>query len=483
MSRRAVAPRAFPVVARLRRVLRGRVPTLSALVLCALAPLTAADHDGDTIPVPQAVATALDAAAAAPDPAAALAELERYRGPPHALIDLALAQNLALLADAADASASATATAPVAASSASVTAPAASVRRLGALMAYRDALALDPTLSAAHLGLAQLDARAGDWRGARAELAPAVDADRATAQELLFYGQAAAMTGDWTLATVIAERGLLRFPGEPGFRRQRLDALLRAGEILPARADALALLATHPDDAALWTTIAWCAHQSADGPGERAALEAAWLAHAHDRADGLRLAHAQLDAQEPQAALATLDATQAAAPAAAAPASADPALATLAITAALAAHDVPAAERWLALLPPAARDRRQRLLATEVALQSGDAQAAATAAAALIALGEDDPAVLAWTGALAERAGDDPHAEAWYRQALAASASATSTDANAEPPAAHTAAVRLAALLIRESRRDEAAVLLATVLARHPDDQAARQLLDLAQAR
>jgi hypothetical protein len=436
----------------------------AATATLVLALATASAHGADASgarAIPPEAAAALNAAAAAKDPAAALAALDAYHGPPQALIECARAQADDQLADAAG--------------------PAGQPQRQAATAAYHAALALDPGLRQAHLGLAQDAARADDWATARDEIAAGLDIDRATAPELLFYAQAAAATGDWTLATVLSERGILRFPGEKAFRQQRLDALVRAGEILPARAAALALLdgsSTGAGDAALWRVVAWCDRQLGDAAGERAALEAVCLAPGHAAADVLRLARAQWDGGQARAVLVTLNATSAA--------PADPATVALAVSAARACHDLTAAQSWLARIAPAARDRRLRLLAAELAVQSGDDATAAHAAADLIALGENDPTVLVWAGAIAERGGDGAHAEAWYRQAFAGAdgpngnAATDPAHAPAEAPGVVTGGIRLAALLLKQGRRDEARDVLAVILARHGDDESAHRLMELA---
>ncbi len=80
-------------------------------------------------------------------------------------------------------------------------------------------------------------------------------------------------------------------------------------------------------------------------------------------------------------------------------------------------------------------------------------------------LGEHDPSVLTWAGALAEGRGEVARAETMYLQAV-----------GGERPATAAASLRLAALYLKQDRRQEAATVLAAHLVKHPDDTQARAL-------
>ena len=162
------------------------------------------------------------------------------------------------------------------------------------------------------------------------------------------------------------------------------------------------------------------------------------------------LATAQVAGGQAPAAVATL------APLLTDAASADPALVELAARAAIEADRAEQARRWLRAIPAAKRSRGGQLLVARLAVQADDVTEAQAALAAALQMGEPDPAIITWAGALAERSGDTARAEALYRQAE----SQTST----------TAGLRLALLLQRTGRHDEARAALAVYRKEHPGD-------------
>ena len=423
------------------------MPVIRAAVLpwaFALAVMAAEATSQLTTVTPEEADT-LRAAAAATDPAQAIAVLAAHRGPPHALLDLALAQAEHRAADAAG------------------EATAKAAHRTNASTAYRQALVRDPGLRAAHLGLARLAVDRDDWAAALVDLGAGLDASSASAGEWLFYASAAQRAGDRSLAESVARSGMTRFPAEPGFRRVLLALFVGSARVEEARQVALDLLAAAPD-ADLLQTLAWCEERRGDRAAALAALEAAQVLKPDDRALARSLAEYQLAAGQPQAAFAGLRALLGAP---LRPADlADAGLMGLAARAAAEADEPVQARAWLDAVPDGQRDRTQRLLAARLALQAGDNAMAATALDALVQLGERDPAVLAWAGATAEQVGDAARAEALYQQAIAA-------DPTGKAPAA---SVRLAALWLKQGRRSEAAALIADHLRRHPQDEAALAL-------
>lgn len=332
---------------------------------------------------------------------------------------------------------------------------------------YRAALKLDPALRQAHLGLAQCAAGREDWSSASRHAAAGIDPATADASFLLFLAQVALKAEDWRLATLAAQQGILRFPAEAGLRRVELAVLIHAGRSEDARQAVLALLAQSPADAELWQHLAWAAQETDRADEALAALEAALLVKPDDARLRQQLASSQLASALPQAALATVRPLLGETPAATA--LADDALIRLAARAAAEGGELATARGWLAAVPEARRSRDQHLLAARYAVQAADAGAARVALDLLIAGGEGDPIVLGWAGVLAEQDGDAPRAEVLYLKA----ASATG---EAQAKAAANASLRLAALYLKQERRDEAGQVLAGYLAQHPEDAQARAL-------
>jgi predicted Zn-dependent protease len=321
---------------------------------------------------------------------------------------------------------------------------------------YQAALALDPRLRGAALGLACLAAEVDDWRAAVGWMAKGLDGIDAPADHLLFYAQAAQRAGEHRLAQVLVDQGLMRFPDSAAFRRLDLDLLVAAERWDEAHRAVLGLLAREPGEVALWRVLAHVAAARGDEPGRRAALEAVVLAAPSADAT-VALAAARLAADQAGPALAVI------APLADA-AEAEPAVLELAARAAAAAGDPGRARAWLGRVAEPARTRGWRLLAARLALEQADLAGADAALAALVAAGETDPRVLLWAGDLADRRGDAPRAEAAWRHAIAL-----------EPTG--DGDLHLAGLLIRTQRTGEARDLLAARLQRRPGDTSASAML------
>jgi tetratricopeptide (TPR) repeat protein len=384
--------------------------------------------------VPEDVAAALRAAQTAGTPEAEVAALTGYHGKPHPLIQLALGHAQAALGH---------------------------EREAGD--AYRSALTLDPTLHEAAFSLARVAAAHDDWNEAVRLLAEHCDPATSPVPALVLYEQAALARGDLRLAEVLDERALARFPDDEGARRCDLALLTRAGRAADAAAAAQRLLKLSPRDAEAWRALAWAEQELGDHDGALAALEAAFIV-APDPASRRRLAEAQLGAGQPQAALANFRVLVGAA---ADPHALDPALLAIAARAAADSGETAQALAWLDAVPEAARTRELRLFAARLSLKAGDAKAAATALEPLLAAGDLDPAVLMWAAAIAERDGDPVRAEALLRQAVAASGDRVGL-----------ARLRLADLLARRGRLEEARAALREQLGADPGDRQARAMLD-----
>lgn len=411
---------------------------LLAPVLCALA---AAAEPAQAVPRP--VAELLTAAAAA-EPAQVVAMIDGWKGDAHPLLTLVRGQARWRLASAA-----------------------ADPQRQRLLTeAERDftaVLKLDPGLRQAHLGLAQIAAARGDWTAASRAAASGIDPASADRASLAFLADTAARAGDWRLATLTAQHGIMRFPDDATLRRLELLSLRNAGRAEDARQAVLALLGRDPGDADLWRHLAWSAQETGRADEALAALEAAVAVAPDDQGLRRQLAAAQLGRGLPQAALITVRPLVGDPPAPTA--LRDDGLMLLAAQAAAGAGEVPQARAWLAAVPEDARSRAHRLASARFAVQAGDPAAASEALAALIAGGERDATVLTWAASLSEAQGETARAEALYLQA-----------SGSEWPAGAPAMLRLVAFYLKQGRKDEASVTLASYLARKPDDAHARSL-------
>lgn len=332
---------------------------------------------------------------------------------------------------------------------------------------FTASLRADASLRQAHLGLAQCAAARDDWPTAAREAGLGIDLATADRGQFAFLATAALRARDWRVATVAAQQGLLRFHDDASLRRIELAVLAEAGRAEDARQAALALLAQSPQEVQLWRYLAAANQQTGREAESLAALEATLLLTPDDRALRRVVADTQLNRGQPQAALHTVRPLIGSPPSAAA--CADDGLILMASRAAAEGGGdagIAEARAWLAAVPEAQRSRAQRIQAARLAVQAGDAAAAGEALDALVVAGEHDAAVLTWAASLAQQRGDASRAETLY---LRASASDT--------PSAGPATLRLAALYLSQRRRDEARTLLASYLAKQPDDGQAKALL------
>ena len=400
-----------------------------ALLFAALfAPLTAAEAP---MAVSPAVAQLLQQVAAEPDPAKSEALLVAYEGAPHALVALALGNARLARAE----------------RSPQAEQPALVARAREAFITARQ---LDPTLRQANLGLARCAAQTADWKGAVAACAGVIDLNSASS-ELAFYIDCAARASDARLAINLVQQAIIRYPGEAVFRRQELALLVTAERWEEAQSALLSRLAHDSADLEAWRTLAQVRTRIGERGEVLLALESALLLAPDDRDARRALAEAQAAHGQAPAALATLQ------PLIADPSNADPRLVEFAARIAVEADRADQARRWLAALPTEKRSRNGQLLVARLAAAANDPAAADLALQAVLKAGESDAAVLTWAGALAERSGDLARAEGLYRQAEAQGTGGP-------------AALRLAMLLHRVQRSDEARTILAEYRQRHPAD-------------
>jgi len=396
---------------------------LSVLLVCGLAAVESPR------PVPPEVAILLTGISEV-EPVEALRRIEAYAGPQHVLVVLARGQARWRLGQAIEAEAD-----------------------------FNVALAADPSLNQARIGLAQCAAAREDWLAASRFAAAAINPVHADRELMAFLANTALRAGDARLATLAAQAGILRFPDDQALRRIELAVLVQAGRAEDARQAILGLLAKAPDDVELWRHLAWAAQATHRDDECLAAQEAAMLLAPGDRSLRRQLAEAQLARGLAQAAFITVTPLIGAPPST--EAVAEPSLMLLASRAAAEGGDLAQARAWIAAVPEAVRTRPLHIQVARLAVQAGDEATAAQALDTLIATGEQDPTVLTWAASLAERRDDLARAEMLYLKA-------------GTQPAAR---LRLAALYLKQQRRDEAATVLATYLVAHPEDAQAKALL------
>jgi tetratricopeptide (TPR) repeat protein len=389
--------------------------------------------------VPPEVAATLTSAQDAKDPQEQLARLQAYHGKAHPLVSLAIGNAQSALGHDHEAE-----------------------------EAFRAALALEPTLHDAAFALARVHAARQEWDAAQRLLAEHCDPALAPASVLALYAQVALARGDLRLGDALVERALLRFPDDEAVRRADLALQVRAERPPQVAAAARALLARSPRDGEAWRALAWAQQELGDAEGAVAALEAATLV-APDEATRRQVAEAEVARGEPQAALVRFRALIGAAPD---PARLDCAFIAVAARAAAECGETAQALAWIELVPEATRPRELRLFAARVALQAGDAKGAVGALEPLLSSGDLDAGTLVWAAAAVERTGDTARAEALLRHATTIGGAASGL-----------ARLRLANLLARQGRGDEARAALRDQLSADPADTQARAMLDALEGR
>lgn len=236
-------------------------------------------------PVSAEVSAVLHHAQDEPDPVKALALLDAYKGPAHPLITLMRGQlHLALAERGTDQQA----------------------HRSEAERAFTAVADQEACHHNAHIGLARIAGARGDWKAAENHCAQALSVERATSGELEFYAQVATRAQDWRLASTLAQLGMMRYPASTMFRKLEVVVLLQSERRDEARQALLALLADDPADASHWRQVAWCDRTLKRDDEALAALELASLSAPGDVPSARALAEAQLGANLPLVALATL---------------------------------------------------------------------------------------------------------------------------------------------------------------------------------
>ena len=334
--------------------------------------------------------------------------------------------------------------------------------------AYRRALEMDPAMSEAGLGLAQVRVRQERWRDAADLLGKYLNANECPADLLLLYAQTARALQDSRLARLLVEKGIARFPSDVRFRRMDLALAVDEGDAEAVARAATYLLAASPGEADLWRHLAWARGEAGETAGRIAALEAAVLCDGSDLATRRALLAAELAEGNWPTVLARGRDLLAGPRAETAVGDVD--LMDVLIRAADAGEVDETLRAWLERVPAPKRTRAMRMAEARLALRKGERGKARDILKQLIEMGDAGPSVFLWAGHLAEQAGDAVEAATYYDHAR-----------SFEGRDGRLATLYLARLHIREGRDAEAVRLLRAYLKARPEDAVARSLLALAE--
>jgi len=339
-----------------------------------------------------------------------------------------------------------------------------------AIAAYEAALRMDPKLSQAGIGLAQVYARQNKWGKAADLLGRFVNTDSCDADRLLLYAQVAQRHEDARLCELLVDRAIRRFPADLRFRRLDLAMRLDQQDDRGARLAVDVLLKAAPADPDLWQQRALVSDRAGKQAEAIAALEACLLCDPNDLSKhrgfvvGLVVAGDWPSAVRHGKELLSGSMAESV--------KADVKLMGLLIRAAdMGQRDKTLAE-WLALVPDKFRTTDMGIIATRLALRLGETADARAALRHLIEQGQADAGVFLWAGHLAEKAKDWAEAETLYDHA-----------GKQKDPAGTLASLYLARMQLRRGRTEEAARLLRAYLDLHPQDSSARAMLAIVKAR
>jgi predicted Zn-dependent protease len=325
--------------------------------------------------------------------------------------------------------------------------------------AYQRSLKLDKSLHPAKLGLAQVLVDQRKWTAASKILGEVVNLDKGTSAEIGLYARVAYELKDLRLASLLVERAIIRFPQDTSFRRLDIALLMERGETKEAYEAAKALLAKRPNDKRAWKQLAAITESDAQPHRHLAALEAALLVNENDLNLQKRYAMAQYQAGHYDEALSTVAGLNKSS-------KRDLGLVQLGVRIAEESDQDQLAQKWLNKVPERKRTKTLTLLEARLAIKSGQKKKARSALDRLIKAGAATPNVLLWAGQLAEQTGAFAKAESLYQQASHMTGSS-----------GRLAVLHLARLLHRINQIERASQLLSTYLAKHPDDEPARELL------
>lgn len=332
---------------------------------------------------------------------------------------------------------------------------------------YQAALKLDPKMSAAGLALAQIYASKGQWSPAAGLLGEYTNIDACPKNVLLLYTQVAGKMKDRRLQSLLAAKGIARFPTDRTFKRIDLQNLLDSGSYPAARQSVLGMLADEPVNAELWGQLAFIQERSDRDTRKQSAIEAVLLCDPENLTNHRRFLAGQIGLGNFHAAIEhgqkllggpmRQEAIK------------DIPLLGLLIHAADMIQDDRSLTTWLSLAPDNKQTRAMQLASAKLALRRGRTVHARQTLIRLIAAGETDPSVYLWAGHLAEQTGDPDRASVLYAQARKFTGSA-----------ADIATLYLARLHLGAKRYERATQLLREHLQAHPQDTYARAMLALA---
>ena len=339
-----------------------------------------------------------------------------------------------------------------------------------AVAAYQAALKMDPKLSQAGLGLAQVYVRSEHWKKAAELLGRFVNTDSCDADTLLLYAQVAKRLEDARLSELLVDKAIRRFPSELAFRRLDLAVCIDRQDHRGAREAVGKLLNADPANPELWQQKAFVAHQADRQTDAIAALEACLLCDPNDPAKHRGFVAGLVRGGDWPSAV--RHGRELLAGPLAKSAKADLELMGLLIRAADMGQRDKTLAKWLALVPDKSRTTDMGIIAARLALRLGATADARGALRRLIEKGQADAGIFLWAGHLAEKAKDWAEAETLYDHA-----------SKQKGPAGTLASLYTARLLLHRNRTDKATQLLQAYLDRHPQDSVARALLAAVKAR
>jgi len=336
-----------------------------------------------------------------------------------------------------------------------------------AVRQYQAAIELDPAMSSAGLALAQIYASKEQWPAAAGLLGKYTNIDACPKDVLLLYTQVAGKMKDRRLQSLLAVKGIARFPTDRTFKRMDLQNLLDSGSYPAAKQSVLGLLIDEPVNAKLWRQLAFIQERGDHDTGKLSAVEAALLCdptnitnHRQFLAGQIGLGNFHVVIQHGQKLLAGAMRKEAVK---------DISLLGLLIHAADMNKADQTLETWLSLVQDGKQTRAMQLAAARLALRKGKTTLARQALTRLIDAGDTDPSVYLWAWHLAEQTKASDRAIVLYGQARKLTG-----------PAADIATLYLARLHLGARRHEQASRLLREHLQAHPQDTYARAMLALA---
>jgi len=231
-----------------------------------------------------------------------------------------------------------------------------------AIAAYQAALRMDPKLSQAGMGLAQVYAVQNKWGQATGLLGRFVATDSCDADTLLLYAQVAQRNEDARLCELLVDKAIRRFPSDLRFRRLDMIVRIDQQDNLAAGSAIDMLLRANPADPELWRQRAFVSDRADKQADAIAALEACVLCDPNDLAKHRRFVTGLVIAGDWRTAV--MHGRSLFAGPLAKSAAADVKLMGLLIRAADSGQDDATLGKWLALVPEKSRTLDMGIVAT-----------------------------------------------------------------------------------------------------------------------